>query len=343
MQIIKLSKNSFKKELLCWLGLALYLIICQQVSGGTLPIFIYVIFYLLNFIWAYYFLFLFLYPNFFDRQKIVFSLIYLSVIVFFLFVDYMHIRIILPYVGGSHHLQTLDKRKFLHHSIISFTFVAFASLGSYLNWRSIQRVKEKLLREKNILLKELDFIKDQFNSHFTFNFFGYCYSNALQRSSQSTESIESFTQMLHYSLKNESNEYIPLTEEIMYIENFISIQRCITDSVYTEFVVKGGVETYCILPGILSTFVENSFKHGVFNQKESPIQIFISLNENVLSFVVKNKRTNKKNFDSTGVGIAEMDEVLKLFYPGKYRLEINTDNPLEYCLKLDLHLVIMTA
>jgi LytS/YehU family sensor histidine kinase len=212
-----------------------------------------------------------------------------------------------------------------------------------LNWRSIQRVKEKLLREKSILLKELDFIKDQFNSHFTFNFFGYCYNNALHSSSQSTDSIASFTQMLHYSLKNGSNEYIPLTEEIAYIENFINIQNCITDSVYTELIVNGAVEDYCILPGILSTFVENSFKHGVFNQKENPIQIFISLNEDVLSFTVKNKKANKKTFDSTGVGIAEMDEVLKLFYPEKYRLEIDTDNPTDYCLKLDLHLTFMTA
>lgn len=258
----------------------------------------------------------------------------------FLYADYIHIRIILPYAGGAHPLQTLDLKKFIHHSIITFTFVAFASLGSYLNWRGIQRVKEKLEKEKDILLKELDFIKDQFNSHFTFNFFGYCYNNALNNSYQSADPIASFTQMLHYSLKNESNEYIPLTEEIMYIENFIDVQNCITDNVYTELKINGAVHDYCILPGILSIFVENSFKHGIFNQKENPIRISISMHEHILSFTVKNKKANKKTFDSTGVGIKEIDEVLKLFYPKKYQLKIDGNN--SYCLQLDLHLTMMT-
>jgi two-component system LytT family sensor kinase len=245
-------------------------------------------------------------------------------------------------VGGSHPLQSLDLGKFIHHSVITFTFVAFASLGSYLNWRGIQRVREKLQKERNVLLKELNFIKDQFNSHFTFNFFNFCYNNALHTSSRSADSIASFTQMLHFSLKNASNEYIPLIEEITYIENFIDVQKCITDNVFAELnVSEPQNNNYYILPGILSTFIENSFKHGVFSQKERPILISISVQNDILQFTVKNKKANKRTFETTGVGVVEMEEILKLFYPSKHKLKIE-DGKNEYSLTLDLQLTIMT-
>lgn len=341
MKFIKLSKTSLYKELICWGGLILYLILCQRVEGTLLASITYIAFYTLNFVWSYYFLFLFLFPNFFENKKILFFPIYILVFLLFIYIDYLHIRMLLPLIGGSTAYQNLDLYNFLNHSIMTFSFVAFASVGSYLNWRSIQRVKERLEKEKDLVLKELNFIKEQFNSHFTLNFFSYCYNKILGTSSSAAESITSFTGILHYSLKNESNEYISVKEEVEYIENFIAVQKCITNNVYIELTCEGDVNNHYILPGIISTFVENSFKHGVFNQKDNPIKIFLSINDDILTFIVKNKKTNRKPLHSTGIGVIEIMEVIKLFYPNKNDFEIE-ENDYEYCSKLNLQLTPIT-
>jgi LytS/YehU family sensor histidine kinase len=220
---------------------------------------------------------------------------------------------------------------------MTFTFVSFASIGSYLNWRSIQRIKEKLELEENLILKELNFVKEQFNSHFTLNFFNYCYNTALYKSSEAADAITSFTGMLLYSIKNESNEYISVKEEMEYIENFVSVQRCITNNVFIEVSSNGSITDYYILPGIISTFVENSFKHGIFDQEDKPITIFLTIEIDILTFIIKNKKTNKRPLHSTGIGLEEVLEVLKLFYPDKHSFEVE-DNECEYCSTLKLKL-----
>lgn len=341
MKFIKLTKASLYKELICWSGLVLYLILCRRVEGSLLANATYIAFYTLNFVWSYYFLFLFLFPNFFEKRKILFFPIYLIVFTVFVYIDYLHIKKLLPLIGGSTVFQKLDFYNFLNHSIMTFSFVAVASVGSYLNWRSIQRVKERLEKEKDLVLKELNFVKEQFNSHFTLNFFSYCYSKILDTSLKAAESITSFTGILHYSLKNESNEYISVKEEIDYIENFISVQKCIANDVYIEIKCEGNTNNYYILPGIISTFVENSFKHGVFNQQDFPIRIYLSINNDKLDFIIKNKKTNKQPLHSTGIGLDEVMEIIELFYPNKHSFKIEEDD-YEYCSKLNLELMPIT-
>lgn len=338
MKFIKLTKASLYKELICWSGLVLYLILCRRVEGPLLANITYIAFYTLNFVWSYYFLFLFLFPNFFENRKLLFFPLYLILILLFIYIDFLHIRKLLPLFGGSTVFQTLGLHDFINHSIMTFSFVAVASIGSYLNWRSIKRVRERLEKEKDLVFKELNFIKEQFNSHFTLNFFSYCYNKILDiSSSKAAESITNFTGILHYSIKNESNEYITVKEEIEYIENFVAVQKCITNEVYIELACEGDVNNYYILPGILSTVVENSFKHGVFSQKDNPIKIHLSISNHILTFVVKNKKTNRKPLLETGIGLIEMEEVIKLFYPGKHHFKVE-QNDYDYSSQLNLEL-----
>lgn len=338
MQIIRLSKNSFYKELVCWIGITLFFIFSNSVTGPTVSKAIFVLVCILNFAIAYYILFLFIFPSFFEKRKSLFALLYAMVICLYLCIDFVHLKKILPIFGGHIPRANLDLISFIKRSLVPFTFVVCSSLGSYLNWRSVDRLRKSGEKEKNMLSKELIFIKERFTSHLTFNFFNFCYGKILHSSSEAATEIANFSEMLGFSLKTGTNNLVYVKEERDYIVNFIAIQKCLTTKIFSEFQWNIKTESkYYIIPGILSTFVENAFKHGVLNDEENPIVIYLNVENDVLTFIVKNKKANKKVTISTGIGLSNITQVLKIYYPNNHNLTIDQDRT-SYCSKLNLKL-----
>lgn len=324
MQIIQRTKTSIRNEIICWIALIMFLVAFNHTQGSRLAYYTYVIIYSANFIWSYYALTLFVFPYFFEKKRLYFILGAILVVAAFITIDYLHIKKITPALGGSNFRGSLDTFHYIKRALIPFSFVAVAATTSYLNWRSVNRLKEKSEKEKDIIFKELSYYKAQFNSHFTLNFFNFCYNKTLYANSEAAKEVEKFNEMLHFSLKNNSNEYVTLEDEIRYINNFICIQKCITNKVFVDIVHDDNVKDFYILPGILSTLVENSFKHGVFNEESDPIKLSLSMQGNILTAQLSNKIANRRVLNSTGIGVNEVVEILKLFYPNKHHYK--TDN-----------------
>ncbi|HSH67019.1 MAG TPA: histidine kinase, partial [Bacteroidia bacterium] len=221
--------------------------------------------------------------------------------------------------------------------MVPFSFVAVTSTTSYLNWRSVNRLKEKSEKENELIFRELSYYKAQFNSHFTLNFFNFCYNKTLYANSEAAKDVERFNEMLHFSLKNDSNEYVTLYDEIQYINNFICIQKCITNRVFIDVTHDFDLKNFYILPGIISTLIENSFKHGVFNDETSPIKLALFIKDNVLTIKLRNKNANRKILNSTGIGVNDLIEILKVFYPNKHNYKTDeTDR--EYYSEITMEL-----
>jgi hypothetical protein len=338
MNIIKQSKNSFKKELLCWSGLLVYLILFDFVKGSLAAKSLFIVLYFSNFALAYYILYLFLFPNFFEHKKLKFILGYLLVIINFLVIDFTNVKIIIPYLGGHLDREKLELYPFLRRSMLQFCFVAFASTGSFLSWRNINHLKERAEREKNLMAKELLFLKNQFDSHLTFNFLNFCYSETMIYSSDAAKAIEEFSKMLYSALNNELSSYIPLKNEIEHIQQFISVQRCLTSKIFIEVDINGDLSRYTILSRILSIFVENTFRHGIFNEKENPIVIKLTIKNDDLTFFVKNKKSNNTILQTEGLGLRNLKQLLDLFYQKNYHLEIDQNDSF-YSSTLNLKLL----
>jgi LytS/YehU family sensor histidine kinase len=260
------------------------------------------------------------------------------VITVFITIDYIHIKKITPALGGTNFRGSLDTFHYIKRALIPFSFVAVSATISYLNWRSINRLREKSEKENELILKELSYYKAQFNSHFTLNFFNFCYNKILYANSEAAKDVERFNEMLHFSLKNDSNEYVTLEDEIRYISNFICIQKCITSKVFIDIIHDDKLKDFYILPGILSTLVENAFKHGVFNIESDPIKLSLSIEDNILTLRLKNKKTNRKVLNSTGIGVSDLAEILKIFYPNKHQYKTDeTDG--EYTSEITMELI----
>jgi LytS/YehU family sensor histidine kinase len=224
------------------------------------------------------------------------------------------VKILIPYFGGS--LQWTDKpfAFLLKKTLVNFSYVIFASLGSYFNWRGIIQIESDLEIDKRIIEAEFRLLKSQFHSHLTFNFLNFCYTKIRRFSHETAASVEEFSDMLRYSLKDKKEETVLLSEEIEYIENCISFQKCLTDELYVEFSYKGEIANVFILPRILVVFIENSFKHGVLNDSKNPIYIFINVLPAEIRFHIKNKKSNQIYMES-GIGLQNIKQILQLFYP----------------------------
>lgn len=317
------TKSSVYRHMAIWGLLVFYLSFSCFVEGAFASKAMYVFVTILNFCIAYYFLAFFVFPSFQNKKYLLSILCFVFCTTFFTSLDFFLFKKIIPFLGGETTLQNLSFYQSLKGSSLWFLFVSSSALATFLNRRSIERFKQNAENEKNAIIRELDFLKNQFHSHLTFNFLNFCYGKTFKESPQVADSIEAFSEMLRYSLSNKQAQYVDLEKEVDYIKNFITIQKCITNSVFVDFQVNDNLPAYKIFPMLLAVFIENAFKHGEFNDPNHPIIITLQAKQNNLLFTIKNRKTNRKIIASTGTGIFHVKELLEQFYPGKYLLQID--------------------
>jgi two-component system LytT family sensor kinase len=335
--MISLSKNIIYRHLFIWLFLIAFIVYSDAVNGSIKAKFIYFFLFTFNFAISYYLLLLLIFPTFLFKKNKLVVLFYFLILVFFICWDFFHLKYILPSFNGNTPRGKLSLFEFIKSSALFFSFVTVSAFGSYLNWESIERYKLALEKEKRIISSELSFLKNQFNSHLTFNFLNFCYAKLFKASPKAAESVEYFSEMLHYSLNFNSNQKLLLVKEIDYIQNFINIQKCLTTEIYADFSVNLDQENYYIMPMILTVFVENAFKHGVINDYNNPIEIKLEVKDYLISFVTHNKKKNQKIIISSGVGIENIKQTLNLFYENKHSLQIS-ETDTDYYSKLELNI-----
>jgi len=79
-----------------------------------------------------------------------------------------------------------------------FSYVFFASLGSYYIWAEIIRAENDVTISKESIEKDINFLKAQFHYHLTFNFFNFCYNRVRKFSVNAANSVEEFSNILRY-------------------------------------------------------------------------------------------------------------------------------------------------
>ncbi len=188
---------------------------------------------------------------------------------------------------------------------------------------------------------ELDFLKSQINPHFLFNSLNTVYGIALTENSPKTAgSVQMLSEMMRFMLKENTKEFIPLSREISYIQNYIDLQALRLTGSKTRLEVD--LNTSCegqIAPMMLIPFIENAFKHGVSNQKASSIEIKLDCEPGSVHLWVKNARHQRAlpKSEESGIGLNNVKERLNILYAGKHLLDLSEeDDTFEVRLKLSL-------
>jgi hypothetical protein len=222
-------------------------------------------------------------------------------------------------------------------AVTLFIVLFVGMLRFAVDWFELEGKRKELENEK--LLAELNFLKAQINPHFLFNTLNNLYYLAYTKSENTTEVIAKLSQMMRYMIYESNHARVPLTKEIEYMENYISLERLrLNNQIPIKFEVKGNVENVWITPLIFITFLENAFKHGVSNNSPKAwVNISIELQHGQCIYVVENSKptevmpTNEKS----GIGLQNVQRRLELSYPGKHQLTID-DNADRYLVKLNI-------
>lgn len=222
----------------------------------------------------------------------------------------------------------------LNHTIFLYFVVYFFSLSLKINHRL-----SKVQQEKTDA--ELLYLKSQINPHFLFNTLNLIYSLAIKKSEQTSEAVVKLANMMRYVLYESNKNFVPLQNEIAYIENYIELQQTrFGSSIKLLFDISGeAMLGKKIAPLILIPFVENGFKHGVNAEENSDIKIQIQVNKEDVILTVFNTKVSiaPLNKNEGGVGIANTKNRLELLYANNYELKID-DNEKDFSVYLKLHL-----
>lgn len=202
-------------------------------------------------------------------------------------------------------------------------FLALVLGGSILeNLGDVHRVRQKLESEKN--KAELALLKSQVNPHFLFNSLNSIYYLSYAKNERAPQAIIELSDMMRYVLTKANRDVVLLTEEVDYINKYISLQKLRLPAhtlVESSFTI--GDLTSEVAPLLIIPFVENAFKHGVSTRRPTTISIQIESNSEYIVLNVENEVIkSERDAYETKVGIENVKQRLELTYPKAHRLSI---------------------
>lgn len=214
---------------------------------------------------------------------------------------------------------------FRHISILLFFYFTSFAYSLILKLRA-QSLREKKLSEEK-LQTEIRLLKAQIDPHFIFNSLNNIYSLAYESNERTPEAILMLSQMLRYVYYDCSKDRVPVSAEIDYINNYIAFQRMKSSHKQAiKFDYTSSVKSKRIAPMLFIPFIENSFKYSKIEEyPEGFVNIGLHETEEGIAFTIKNSIPEKsKAQNGSGTGIKNVKNRLKLTYPGRYKLNIQS-------------------
>ncbi len=332
---IKLSQKEKIKHLIYWLIITAFLCVVDPVPANLFVQIVSTLIIMLVYMFVYYAQCLYIFPAFYKKHTLKLTLSILSILILYFAINYSNLNYVVTLFGNANPVLSESKFTLISDYLILFAIVSVVAFGSFQNKMSILKIQLQSEKEKALLIKELGFFKNQFNSHITFNFLNYCYNYVHESSKEAAEAIELFSGMLRYTINSKPNELVLIEKEVEYINQFINLKKQLSKGMYIEFRSDGDLSNTYIFPRMLITFVENAFKHGKTHEESNPISISLNAIADQVTFEVKNKKNKSKTPLSTGIGQNNVKNQLELYYKNRHDLKIAEDDD-NYACKLVL-------
>lgn len=198
---------------------------------------------------------------------------------------------------------------------------AFSFAVGLLTQTNIQRSRRRAVEAERDRA-EISLYKAQIKPHFMFNTLNSLYGLFLTKDENALASLEKFISMMRYIHTSSMCDFVPLSEEVDYIRQYVGLQNLRLNEM-TSVVVDIDIDdcSLAIPPMLLVTFVENCFKHGVSPVEKSCIRVRLHEKNGKLDFLTENRVFPVKRIGEH-MGIENCRKRLALIYPEKHRLEI---------------------
>ena len=181
---------------------------------------------------------------------------------------------------------------------------------------------------------ELQNLKNQISPHFLLNTLNNIYALIAFNPEKAQQAVLDLSKLLRHILYDNEKTYVPLHQEIDFINNYIDLMRLrLSDNVDLSTNIEADLKSKTpIAPLIFISLIENAFKHGV-SSKHSFISISLEERpDGVIRFVSKNSLYPKSTSDKSGsgIGLQLVRKRLDFLYPNSYTWNTETDNDIYF-------------
>lgn len=256
----------------------------------------------------------------FLQPFLYFSLLFLLVFIYIKFELYIY----------THFFKYIPSQKiyWVFPMIKNIVLVSATFITSLIVYTNNQHKKaEKLIAENQSM--ELRLLRAQINPHFLFNALNNIYSLIYTKNEKAGDAVLYVSDILRYVIDDANSEKVPLSKELKYIDNFISLWRVrIGDTVNLSFEHTIDNKEEKIPPMILQPIIENCFIYSdIESNKNGYIRIGLHLEKNKLTLTTENTTCDKKVSQEkkiSGIGLSNVIQRLNLYYgEANYKLVID--------------------
>lgn len=179
------------------------------------------------------------------------------------------------------------------------------------------------------LLKEAELFKlrQQLQPHFLYNSLNSISALIMIQPDKAQEMIGKLSDFLRSSVRRESEDFIPVADELTYIQSYLAIESVRFGDRLQVHIEKEYTDDATIPPFLLQPILENAIKFGLYGKTGSvSIIIHIALEESILELTITNPYDgNMQPPRGTGFGLEGIKRRLYLLYGRTDLLETNKD------------------
>ncbi|WP_343634869.1 histidine kinase [Fluviicola sp.] len=197
----------------------------------------------------------------------------------------------------------------------------------------------RLKAEKATMEMEQRLLQSQMNPHFTFNVLHAIHTFMLRKDTEeSGKLLTSFARLMRAILQHSSKDYIPLSDELNWLKDYIRLQQLrFSDSFsYTiEIDEQLSADNVLLPPMLIQPFIENAIEHGFpglnkpgelhISYKKAGKELEIRITDNGKGFSKETLAREKKGHESVAIQITEKRiNLLNKKRKGDFKFEISS-------------------
>jgi hypothetical protein len=228
-------------------------------------------------------------------------------------------------------------------NLVNMSIVFGVWTGLYFAVQNVRRQRqvefERLRLETSLKEAELRALKSQVNPHFLFNSLNSLRALIDEDAPRAREAVTRLANMLRYSLQSGQLETVPFEDELRIVADYLALEQIRHESrLRVRWSVADDVRACGVPPMLLQTLVENAVKYGIGTRRDGgEISISAALADRELTISVTNpgnlsgpaSTAAARAGSSTGVGLRNASERLKLLFGGRAQLTL-TEAPVGF-------------
>ena len=225
------------------------------------------------------------------------------------------------FVPGYRDQDTVGTLSYIARDVLNLAIFAAGATALALARRWVtadQKLKEMEAARAQAELRNL---RNQINPHFLLNTLNNIYALTAIDSQKAQEAIQQLSKLLRHMLYDNQQGEVPLSDELAFLENYISLMKIrLSEAVDISFDVTGVKTNPTVAPLIFISLVENAFKHGISPTEPSFVHINFVADGSRVVCSIENSNYPKTPDDRSGhgIGLQQVQRRLDLAYPGRY-------------------------